>query len=462
MLVALYTIVVVLLLFGVTIFVHEFGHFLAARACGLVVDVFSIGFGPALWKRKLGGVTYKIGLVPFGGYVTLPQMDPNGAKAEGAAEPARDLPPAAPWKKIIVALSGVVGNMILAVFLAYLVYWIGKPSSPHERNCIVGTVDTNSAVYAQGLRIGDEIASVNGEPVGNWDELTLAVALRTNVLLGIRSAEGPKQMAVPTEENWTGIRMVPGIGWVDSCSIASVDPGSSAERAGIRRGDVIVEFAGTKLYSRDHLIEVVNRERDRESPAKIRRDGEILDVLVTPQFDPAVNRARIGVVFSWVDVDFDQVVHPRPGAQIREHATTIFRILRALLTPRQARAASKAVGGPVSILFMFWITVRRSLMLAIWFTGMLNVNLAVINLLPIPVVDGGHVVFGIWEWVTRRPIGARVYNTVMNFFATLLIAVFVLLTYRDIVRWFVPLLPKFGKPAAEQPTNPPPAEPLLK
>ncbi len=456
---ALYTIVVILLLFGITIFVHELGHFLVARWCGMVVEVFSIGFGPALWKRKFGGVTYKIGLIPFGGYVALPQMNPSDGKdAEKEAERAR-LPRVAPWKKILVALAGVTGNMILAVLLAYIVFWVGKPSAPHERNGLVGFVDTNCAAYAQGLRVGDEIASVDGEPVRNWDELTLACALREQVTLEAKAAAGAKSLSVPTEKNWLGVRAVPGISWVNACGVASVIPGSSAEEAGIRSGDTLLEFNGQKLFSREHLIALVDEARDQEVPAKIQRGDAVLELMLKPRYDASAGRALIGIMFNTMDLDYDQVVHPRPGAQIKSHAMAIFRLLRALVTPREAKAASQAVGGPVAIFVMFWWTVQKSLILAVWFTGLLNVNLAIINLIPMPVVDGGHIMFSLWELITRRPISARIVNAVMNFFAVLLIGLFLLLTYRDVVRWIVPLFTGGARPAAEETvTNAPPAE----
>ncbi len=456
--ITLYTIVVVLLLFGATIFVHELGHFLVARWCGMVVDVFSIGFGPALFRRKINGVVYKIGLIPFGGYVALPQMDPGGGKAEEGPG-ARHLPPATPWKKLLVALSGVTGNMIFAVLLAYIVYWVGKPSAPHERSCVIGFIDTNSVVYAQGLRLGDEIVAADGEPVGSWDDLTLASALNEEVRLEVVSAAGEKkQMKARTEKNWLGIKAVPGISWVNLCSVASVIPGSSAEKAGIAAGDVVVEFNGVRLYSREHLIDLVNQARDREVMALVERNGQAVEVRVTPAYDAKLGRALIGIMFNTMDVDYDQIVHPRPGGQIKDHAMIIFRLLKAFATPREARAASQAVGGPIAIFVMLWWTVQKSLILAIWFTCMLNVNLAIINLLPIPVVDGGHVVFSLWEIVTRRRISARVVNAVANLFAVLIIGVFLLLTYRDVVRWIVPLFPHAGEESAETATNAPPAE----
>lgn len=453
------TVVVVVFLFGITIFVHELGHFLVARGCGMVVEVFSIGFGPALWKREKDGVTYKIGLIPFGGYVALPQMEPGGKPKEGE-ESKPPLPRVAPWKKILVSLAGVTGNALLAVLLAYIVYWVGKPSAPHERTCSIGFVETNSPAYAEGLREGDRIVAVNGVTVGNWDEFTAASALSPMAKLDVDTAAGRREIELAMEKNWMGIWMVPGISWVNLCGVAGVVPGSSAEAAGIRAKDVIVEFDGRPLHSREHLIYLVNQARDREVPAKVERDGGLVEVRVRPTYDEASGRALIGVMFNTMDIDYDQIVHPAPWSQIRQHATGIVRFLKALTSRREARAASQAVGGPVAILIVFWWTVQRSLILGIWFTCFFNVNLAIFNLLPIPILDGGHVVFALWEILTRRPLSERFYNRIINFFAILLIALFLFLTYRDIFRWIVPLFGRGARAAAvEAVTNEPPAEP---
>jgi len=454
-----YTLLMVLLLFGATIFVHELGHFLVARWCGMVVDVFSIGFGPAVWKRKVGEVTYKIGIFPFGGYVALPQMDPTGMDEASKSEAAtRKLPRVAAWKRMLVSLSGVTGNVLFAIFLAYLVFWVGKPSAPHERNCIVGSIETNSAAYQGGLRLGDEIVSVNGQRVANWDEFIMAASLDTQAMLFVRSPGGESSITLPTEKSWLGVRSVAGIGWMNSCGVASVVPGSSAEAAGIRTGDELVEFNGQKLYSREHLIDLVNQARDATVPARIKRDGETLDIEVTPKYDAKAGRALIGIMFNTMDLDYDTIVHPRPSAQLKQQAMAMFRFLKALVTPGKAKAASQAVGGPVAILIMFWWTVQKSLILAVSFTGSINITLAIINLLPIPVVDGGHVVFCLWEMITRRPLSQKVFNIMMNVFTVLLIGVFLLITFRDLRRWVVPMFPRSQPAAVEAVTNEAPAE----
>ena len=449
MLTIIYTIAVVVFLFGLTVLVHEAGHFVAARTLGLVVDVFSIGFGPAVWKKKINGVAYKIGCIPFGGYVALPQLDPTGmALVQGPAEPAADgspaaqpetpsrtLPRIAPWKKIIVSVAGAMGNFILAVIIAWVVFFVGKPATPQERSATVGFVAEDSPAYRAGLRIGDEVLAVNGEHVKSWVDFLMACVRYNNVALQVRSAGGPKTISLSTEKGVFGEQTIRGIDGRSLCMVLSVEPGMSADRAGLRRGDIIAEFDGREVISRALLIDLVAKREGKSVPIKIKRDGALLERTVTPQMDPATKQVRIGVQFNVMDVEFDEIVHPRPGLQLREHSMAIFRILSALTTPSQAKAASGALGGPVAILINYWFLVRASLILAVWFTGFLNVNLAILNLLPIPVLDGGNVVFALIEGAIRRPLSPRVVNWLTNVFASLLILVFILLTSRDLNRF---------------------------
>lgn len=425
-----WTLLVVLLLFGVTIFIHELGHFLVARWCGMVVDTFSVGFGPAIWKRTIRGVVYKIGILPFGGYVALPQMDPGSgdpaANKEGA--PHRDLPRVAPWKKILVGLAGVTGNMILAVIIAHVVYAGGKSFAPPEGRVVLGYVETNSAAYAAGLRIGDVVERVNEHAVSSWESFVLTAALYEQPVLDVRDQAGQiRRYELPTEE-FMGSRFIGGLQPLNYCYVLRVQPGTSAEAAGLRSGDKITELAGVRLFSREHLMEVVNANADREVALRVERHGQVVDLRVTPALDAALGRARIGIEFNQLDVK-------EPWAQIKSHAMLIVRLLKALVTPHEAKAAAGAVGGPVAILGMFWFYVQSSFIMALWFTCLLNVNLAVLNLLPIPVLDGGHILLSLYEWVTRRTVGYRVLNIVWNVTAILLFALFAMLTWRDIDRF---------------------------
>ena len=215
----------------------------------------------------------------------------------------------------------------------------------------------------------------------------------------------------------------------------------SADKAGIKGGDIISEFAGKPVYSRENFTEMVNEFKDQKVSIKLLRPvggkfdrREVVNTSVTPTFDESKGLVRIGITWNFVAVDADTIVRPLPSEQLREHAMSIFKFLKAITTPRQAKAAASNMGGPVAIIISYWYIVKASLMLAVWFTGFLNVNLAILNLLPIPVLDGGHMMFSLWEIVTRRPASPKVVNALVNFFLVLLLAFFVFITFRDVDR----------------------------
>jgi regulator of sigma E protease len=449
MFIAILTIAIVAILFGLSIFVHELGHFLAARYFGLTVDVFSIGFGPAVWQRKHKGVVYKICVIPLGGYVALPQLDPTGmsliqgeTESEADAgkdntteavkkEPARILPTIAPWKRIIVSIAGAAGNMVFAFILAWCVYIFGKPASVAEETSVVGYVALSSEAYTNGLRCGDEIISVNGKPIKNWVDFLMTSSRHTVATVGVQRVSESLTLVIPGAES---------LGKIDSkglCMVFNVTPGMSAAKAGFQRGDLLSEFDGQKIFSPAHLISIMQGYKGKTVPMAYLRDGKTLTTLVTPDYDPTTERIRIGIEFNpkQVDVDIGKIVHPSPWSQIHFHSTAIFQTLHALTIPGQSGNTAKQIGGPLAILIAYYYVVKLSFMIALFFTSFLNVNLAIINLLPIPVLDGGHIVFSLWEMIFRRPLHSKIIIGLTNLFAILLITLFVFLTGRDTYRY---------------------------
>ncbi len=439
---------------GITILIHEFGHYIAARRLGLVVETFSIGFGPALWKKEINGIVYRIGWIPFGGYVALPQLDPaamgrlqlsekkektppddSEADAPATEEKKPPLPLISPWKKIAVALAGAAGNILMAVILAWVVYAVGMPAGPAERDPTVGYVDDEGEAYRQGLRVGDRVLSVNGKDVGSWREVQNEAVIETEVTLEVAAPDGTaKTIRLATEPGEMGGRRIPGVGGIELCLTLRTRPGTTAEAAGILPGDIFVEMAGQPVTSIPQLNEIVNAHRDREVDVVVLRGDQRVTMKVTPQYDEELERALIGVEFNPRAVDFDTVVRPLPSEQLKHHASAVFRVLHALTTPGRAKVAQGAVSGPVGLILGYWQIVQVSFMLAVWFTGFLNVNLAIINLLPIPVLDGGHIVFALWEGVTRRPVKVWVVEGLVNVCMVLLLALFVFLSVRDVDR----------------------------
>jgi len=438
-------VVALILLFGVTIFVHELGHFLLALWCGMRVDTFSIGFGPALWKRTIKGITYKLAWFPVGGYVALPQLDPAGMSTiQGGGEQGedkRELPPVAAWKKIIVSVSGSMGNVLFAFVLAWVVY-LGLEAASDEDGAgtVIGFVATNSPAYRQGLRVGDEITAVNGEAVATWNDFSVLCTLGSGksegIVLAVRSGGETREIRVSTTETDMGLPMIEGIARAMSCVVSGVSPDGSAGEAGIREDDIVREFSGVKVVGTEHFIGLVDERAGLPTPIVVERAGGLVQLEVTPRHNPEMGRALIGVsvssglqgnVMPWMQ-------YRRPLEQVKDDAMGIARILRALLTPREARQAARSLGGPIMIFAALWVSIKISFLNAIGFLRFLNVNLAILNLLPIPVLDGGHVVFSVWEGVTRRKVHPRVANALINVCAVLLISLLILLSFRDVLR----------------------------
>lgn len=448
-------VLVLIALFGLAVFVHEFGHFMAARWCGLVVEVFSLGFGPAIWKKKVNGTTYKIGWIPVGGYVALPQLDPSGMSAiqggttdekktdtasEEAEEKPVDYPPIALWKKIVVSVAGPLGNVVLAVVLAWIIFFSPTEKEIEKGSTVVGYVFTNSPAYKLGMRPGDTITAVNGRLVASWAEYMTEchlAAASDMVTLTFLSQSGEHTMSLATERvKDSSLKIVPGVERFTLCVIADVHQDSPAGIAGLQPGDIVNLFNGSPVFSDDHFRALVAANPLKELNLTVERSGKPVEIKVTPLYNHTrvPGRALIGTDLSpdlkaggvpWME-------HKEPWDQLKGDAKAIRRILSALGSREQAGQAAGALGGPVLIFLTLWTAIKTSLLNAVGFIRFLCVNLAILNLLPLPVLDGGHIVFALWEMVTRRKPHPKVVGIMVNTFACLLIAAFLFLTFRDV------------------------------
>ncbi len=443
-------IIALVLLFGFTIFVHELGHFLVALWCGLQIDTFSIGFGPAIVKKTVRGVTYKIGWFPLGGYVALPQLDPAGMETvqgkgadkdgEETKEKVRVLPPIAAWKKILVAVAGAGGNIIFAFVLAMIIYMSPWKPGDNEEGATIGYVETNSAAYHSGVRVGDEIVAVNSNPISSWNDYSVECLLGANadkdITLTLENNGVSRDVGVPSVAVDMGIRIIEGIGSSMLCIVGDVIPGSAAEKAGVQADDLVESFGGVNVASVEHFMFLVDKNGAKPSKMVVNHNGEDVELTVIPAFNESLGRSVIGVSIHSAQVSRSTqwMQYKNPVEQVKGDASGILRILRALVTPKESKNAAQGLGGPIMIMMALWMSIKVSFLNAIGFLRFLNINLAILNLLPIPVLDGGHIVFALWEGITRRKVSAKVVNILTNIFMILLLTAFVLLSFRDVKR----------------------------
>ncbi len=449
MLLTIYIIAMMLFLFGITIFVHEWGHFIVAKKCGLVVESFSIGMGPALWKKEKGGIVYKIGAFPIGGYVSLPQLDPAGmekVQGEGSTDRAT-LPEVSPWKKIAVALAGPLCNILFALPLAFLVTF----AEPVPGHTTLGVVATNSTAYAEGLRAGDSILEVNGTPVSDWYGVLsedLLTKEQGTVVLRIASGSATNGMTLPSES--TLLDMAPAMRPL----LAQVTAKDPAGKAGLETGDLVVKVGQKPIRWWHELSETLQDYDGIPTTITVLRKGEELTMAITPRYSDEQEKVIIGVSPG----DPGMLAWSMEGSafeQLKSDGSKIFRLLKALTSRGESRSAAAALGGPIAIFTMIWFALKLGIFYAIGLVRFININLAVLNLLPLPVLDGGHICFALWEGITRRKVHPKVVATLVNLFAVLLLTAMAVLSWRDADRnWGISRVFDFMKKAPAEQVEP--------
>jgi regulator of sigma E protease len=432
-----YTVFTALFLFGITVFVHEFGHFIVARRCGLVVKTFSIGFGHAVFKWEKDGILYKIGWIPFGGYVSLPQLDPEGMEKIQGDGTQEIFPEVSPWKKIAVAVSGPFGNIVLAVLLALAVWLIPGDEAGTQISPVIGSIETNSAAYAAGLRQGDEILTVNGTAIRNWYDFMVETLLKNSdtVALDVLRSGAEQQLNIPVVKGDEGVRTIEGVEPAIPCLFGAVTDGSPADLAGVQSGDTALTFNNVPVLGWEHFTELVQAvEPGVPAALTVERKGETIALSIVPEHNEEYDRIMIGVQLGGSGLPW--MLYRNPVDQLKYDALAIVRVLKALVTPAEAKQAAGGLGGPIAIFSMLTMSIKMGLVNTLGLIRFLNVNLAVLNLLPIPVLDGGHIVFALWHGITRRKVNVKIQTVLINFFAILLIGAMLLLSFNDIDRKF--------------------------
>jgi regulator of sigma E protease len=434
----------VVLLFNLLIVIHELGHFLAARWRGLYIEGFGVWFGKPLWKKTINGVQYSLGSLPFGGFVKLPQLAPMDM-IEGKADLDRAaLPKISALDKIIVAIAGPFFSVLLALFFACVVWAVGHPVSESDLTTVIGYVHADSPAAKAGLRPGDKILEVDGRPVSRFfgmnDSVVWNVVRSEGASIPFKIERDGKVMTfdvvplIAETSGWRrkGTRQVliqPAV----TPLVDGIDKDGPAAKAGVKPGDVVTAVNGKPIYNALSLVDEIEKHPTDELALDLRRGSEKLQLKMTPVplESEGVTKPRIGI--RWETGGQLSLSHPDPVEQVYNSITSTLQTIGAVASPK-SDVKLQHMSGPVMIVRIYYMLFEgdNGWKLALWFSVILNVNLAILNLLPIPVLDGGHIVLALIEGVRRKPVNMKILEWVQTACATLIIGYMLYISFFDI------------------------------
>lgn len=438
-------IVLVVLFFNVMIFVHELGHFLAGKWRGAYIDRFQIWFGKPLWQKKIGGVQWGLGWIPAGGFVSLPQLA-DMQSIEGEADIPKDLKPLKPLDKVIIAAAGPLFSLLLAYVFAFVVWGVGKPAG-EIAGTTIGYVPADSPAAAAGLQPGDRITAVDGTPVtkwvGNMVGVKELVAMSEHPTIRFDIERGGESMVIESgfrlpEKKWWqrgGLRQV-GISPAAPTIVGQILPGSPAEKAGLVTGETITAVNGAPVFCPAAVAAAAESGQPMHLALRA-ADGSTREADITPAI-PAnwqgKEGARAILGFMWGGSMGDMhTEYPNPQEQINLSLKWMGDTLAKVAAPGSS-IGMEHLSGPVGIGNYLYrmLLAPDGWKLILWFAVVLNVNLAVLNILPLPIVDGGHVVLGTAEIICRRPVEGKWLDWVQQGFFFVLLAFFLFVTFKDV------------------------------
>lgn len=418
---------------GVLVIIHEAGHFLAARLLGAPVEVFSVGFGKRLVGFERGGTDYRISAVPFGGYVRIRGLGPDESDVVEADREHPDLLPR--WKRALILVSGPTTNLLGAVVFLAVAFMIGVESPAyHQELPVVGWVQPDSPAAEAGVEPGDRVVRVNGEPVPTWRELETSILTsgghEVSMLLE-RDGVDRRVHFTPEQVTRYGFGysgMLPPL----SSEVVQTIPGSPADRAGLEAGDRVVAVNGEPVEQFYDLIRLISPHPEEEITLRVEREGAIREVAVVPMNEDDEGKIGIAIVFPSRIEHLGPVAAVATGiAESRRMTIETFRVIGKLLT---RRTSVRQVSGPIDIARISGEAARSGVNSLVWLMGLISLQLGIFNLLPIPVLDGGHLTIIGFESIIRRDLSLRLKERILEVGFYLLIALMVFVLFNDIVK----------------------------
>jgi regulator of sigma E protease len=428
-----------LFVLGVLVFVHEFGHYAVAKLFGVRVEVFSLGFGKRLWGFRRGDTDYRISALPLGGYVKMagenPMEEHTGDPGEFTSHPR--------WQRFLIAIAGPAMNIILAVAVLTGLYMVHYEFPVYWKKSVpVAWVDKNSPAEAAGIRPGDRILKLDDLQEPTWEQMVYAIKMNPNQRVDVTLQRGNEVVKTTMVPKASGPDQVGFAGLVAEGpnEVVAIEPGHSAEKAGIQVGDQILSVSGTPMRSYLDLPDLLQPTKSSPVDIVLLRNGKQLTVSVTPELRAAppdtVEKYRIGASLTEA-IQVGKLPFGKAFSRSVEECKTGSRLIFQLVGKMIERKISiRAMSGPIGMTKMSGDAAKQGFLPLMGLMALISLNLAIFNLLPIPILDGGLMLMLVIEGILRRDIKIEIKERVYQAAFVMLLLFFVVVIYNDLAKSF--------------------------
>ena len=427
---------VALIVLGVIIVIHEFGHFAVAKLFKIKVETFSVGFGPRLIGFRRGETDYRISALPLGGYVKMSGENPGdnitGDPREFLSKPK--------WQRFLVAAAGPAMNIVLAFALltGLLMYGTQIPEFLNNQ-AVVGIVTPDSPAAQAGIQVNDRIAAMDGKVDPNWQDIGLIIGTNPSRALSLtleRAGQKIETTLTPKVDERQGTGEA-GMGPLIRTVVKDIRPGSPAAAAGMQPNDEIVAVNGIDLRTSGKTIQETIQSISQDTfPITVLRNGNSVDVNVTPIVEQGKRIIGIGIPIPTVLVKLGFVDAVSRSAQMNvDNAKLIFQVLGRLF---KREASLKQLDGPIGIVRASGQAADLGLAALITLTAAISLNLGLVNLLPIPILDGGVMLLLLIEFVMGRDLSLRIKERIVQVSMVFLLLMMVVVLYNDVLKLMPP------------------------
>ena len=420
-----------LFVLGVLIFVHELGHFLAARRLGVRVLTFSLGFGPKILKTTRGDTEYCISAIPLGGYVKMAGESPDDPRS-GAAD---EFLSKTKWERFQVLIMGPVMNIVLAVVVLAIVLAQGAEMPAYvDQPPVIGAVRQESPAQRAGIRAGDRILTVAGDEISTWDEVEIAIGTRPNRAMTVTVDRDGKTLSFDLQSSAEGRWEMGAIGVAPLTRpvARALERGDPADKAGVKPGDVIIAVNGTRMTSTEDLTQIIRVNAEKSIDLHISRNGAEQHIAVVPTNKDG--RGWIGITIVPETKSFTPGPLEAVKLSVEQNAKSsvlIFKTLAGLFT---GQTSVRQLQGPVGIAQLSGESAQAGFLQLLTLMAVISLNLGILNLMPVPVLDGGHILIMALEGVARRDFSMAVKEKMLLAGFVVLMLLMVTVIYNDLTR----------------------------